>query len=155
MALKIELKGTSPGCADLSISGGGSDPGPIEISIQRNQDEHFLALGGGWQATPYWHVISDVDATTDGMVASVGAEIVDPVVESTGMMFLVGVRSGGVNGQQVPAGCRRGAGTRPGTRATARGTGGRRRFENADVGGIGAAVVGTRCGRGLVLRSFR
>ncbi|MCB1924872.1 MAG: hypothetical protein KDJ27_14215 [Gammaproteobacteria bacterium] len=101
MALKIELKGTAPGCAELSITGGGSDAGPVEISIQRNQDEHYLSLGNAWQATPYWHVISSVDPKPDGMVASVGPEIVDALVACSGMMFFVGVRSGAVNGQQV------------------------------------------------------
>ncbi len=101
MALKIELKGTTPGFAELAITGGGSDPGPIEIAIQRNQDENYLAQGETWQVTPYWHSISSVVETTDGSLVSVGSEIVDPIVASAGMMFLAQVRSAGINGQQV------------------------------------------------------
>ncbi|MCB1857529.1 MAG: hypothetical protein KDI63_04620 [Gammaproteobacteria bacterium] len=102
MALKIELKGTSPGLADLAISGGGSDPGPVEITIQRNQDEHYLASAGSWQATPYWHMLGDIRPSADGIVAVAGPEIVDAIVESAvTMQFLVNVKSAGVNGQQV------------------------------------------------------
>ncbi len=101
MALKIKLKGTSPGFADLAILGGGSDPGPVEITIQRSEDEHYLAQGGTWQTMPFWHSISSVVETTDGILASVGPEIVDPIVECSRMMFLVAVKSTGINGQQV------------------------------------------------------
>lgn len=101
MALKIELKGTAPGRAELNISGAGSDSGPIEISIQRNQDEHYLAAGGSWQGTPFWHVISSVEAQPGSVVAGVGPEIVDPLVQCSGMSFFVSIRSAGINGQQM------------------------------------------------------
>jgi hypothetical protein len=101
MALKIELKGTSPGFADLAIVGGGTDPGPLEITIQRNQDEHYLAQDGAWQATPFTHSISSVVESPDGVLASVGPEIVDPIVACTGMAFLAQVRSAGIHGQTI------------------------------------------------------
>lgn len=82
MALKIDLgpdKSRGPGFGRLHIEGGGLSAGPLQASIQSNQNEQYLAAGGAWQNAEVWHDLS-TEADGAGVTVALGPDLVDPIV---------------------------------------------------------------------------
>lgn len=84
MAIKADLSADrerGAGCGQLRIAGLGELSGPIDFSLMRNQGtQPYLGTGRVWQASESWHSAGEVTRDGDGVVISVGPDIVDAIV---------------------------------------------------------------------------
>lgn len=98
--LKIELlpSDRGPGFAILSIP---ATLGPgAALAIQRNQDQKFLAEGGTWTSTQFWHDLSRMSPAGEGVQAEVGPALVDSMLASPNLVYLGQVKRDGSTAAQ-------------------------------------------------------
>ena len=69
-----------PGEALLCIRKWAGSVTHLKLTIQRNQDGHYLQADGGWNAPPYWFVIDQLDTQADRLSVAVGPQVVDPLL---------------------------------------------------------------------------
>jgi len=85
-----------PGHGLLRLSGGGLPPGPMELSLMRNQGTSpYLGHGGQWQATVVWHLAEATTTEGDSLSVRLGPDLVDPIVAlPPTVAFRLGLRVG-------------------------------------------------------------
>lgn len=102
--MRIELSATTdsrPGHGLLRLRGWEGDSQGLELSVQRNQDQWYLAEDGQWTGGPVWRALPPLQAVEEGWQAEVGPWLVDPLVQDSKMIYLLTVRQGEQRAQSV------------------------------------------------------
>ncbi|MEA9391537.1 hypothetical protein SJI19_13460 [Acerihabitans sp. TG2] len=83
--LKLELKPenpTRPGFARLVIHKWAGDTNNVTLSVQRNQDQRFLASDSAWVGSEVFHILPRLQEDGDSFSVGLGPDIVDPLLAS-------------------------------------------------------------------------
>ncbi|RLT93813.1 hypothetical protein [Ketobacter sp.] len=94
--LRIELHPSArgPGYGDIKIKGWSQGEDDLELSIQRNQDERYLAVSGDWTTSQEWHSIAGLSFTDELLQGTVGPWLIDPLVKNSQSQFRLELKCG-------------------------------------------------------------
>lgn len=90
--LHIELQADIPGHARLLVKNwkGGQD---VELSIQRNQDNHYFSSQNTWTNEPVWHKMSGLSVEDNKLSGIIGPWLVDSLVQQvSNVRYLITIR---------------------------------------------------------------
>ena len=87
-----------PGWAHLRVYGLVSSStqavGEMQFSLQRNQDNRYLAERGQWSPSEVWHRSQSVSETDDGLALLMGPELVDELLTDPRAVYRIHLRLG-------------------------------------------------------------
>jgi hypothetical protein len=93
--LRIELKAAQsgqPGYGELTIHGWQEGSAGLELTVQRNQDGHYLGADGVWGGSPSWHVLDGMTALDEKLNGEVGPWLIDPLILDPQMTYMLQLR---------------------------------------------------------------
>lgn len=96
----IPLTPNIPGQAQMCIRNWEGAHQGLSFSVQRNQDGNFLdAAQNTWSSSPYWFELGQLDDSAEDVSVSVGADLIDPILENINANYRITVRdSSGAQG---------------------------------------------------------
>ncbi|CAM5203985.1 hypothetical protein CDEN61S_00873 [Castellaniella denitrificans] len=91
--MQLNLESTErnlPGEALLCVRKWSGANANLKLTIQRNQDRHYLQADGSWNSPPYWFIIDQLEGDEDPRSVAVGPRVVDPLLAvSAGAAFMI------------------------------------------------------------------
>ncbi len=100
--LKLELRSENParpGFARLVIRKWTGDTDNVTLSVQRNQDQCFLASDSAWVGSEVRHSLPTLREDGDSCSVGLGPDIVDPLLASRENAYLLRLSDGGATDQ--------------------------------------------------------
>jgi hypothetical protein len=94
--LRIELKAAQsgqPGHGELTVHGWQAGSAGLELSVQRNQDSHYLGANGVWDSSPSWHLLDGMTALDEKLNGEVGPWLIDPLMLDPQMAYMLQLRT--------------------------------------------------------------
>lgn len=94
--LRIELKAAQsgqPGHGELTVHGWQAGRAGLELTVQRNQDDHYLGADGVWDGSPSWHPLDGINALDETLNGEVGPWLIDPLMLDPQMTYRLQLRS--------------------------------------------------------------
>ncbi|KRW60845.1 hypothetical protein [Pseudomonas sp. TTU2014-080ASC] len=94
--LRIELKAAQsgqPGYGELTLHGWAQEGEGLELTIQRNQDGHYLAAGGSWDSNPVWHALDGMSLNDEVLNGEVGPWLIDPLMANPQNAYMLQLRN--------------------------------------------------------------
>jgi len=95
--LKLELRAETlarPGYAQLIIRNWNGETAGTWLSIQRNQDQRFLAQDGQWSGSEIQHQLADLHLNGETFWTRIGPEIVDALLAERQMAYRLTLSDG-------------------------------------------------------------
>ncbi|MFZ4833139.1 hypothetical protein [Rouxiella sp. Mn2063] len=95
--LKLELRAETlarPGYAQLIIRNWNGETSGTTLSIQRNQDQRFLAQDGQWSGSEIQHRLADFQLNGETFWTRLGPEMVDPLLADRQMAYRLTLSDG-------------------------------------------------------------
>lgn len=97
MSIKVVIKPLEPnipGQAHMRIKSWDEAATGLEFKVQRNQDMGYLnGAEGEWSNSEYWFELTAVEEDSEGLLISIGPDLLDPLLENVGGAYIVTMRN--------------------------------------------------------------
>lgn len=97
MSIKVVIKPLEPnipGQAHMRIKSWDDAATGLEFKVQRNQDMGYLnGAKGKWSNSEYWFELTAVEEDSEGLLISIGPDLLDPLLENVGGAYIVTMRN--------------------------------------------------------------